>query len=290
MEVISRTKEKIVGFDDLPELLAGHHFPKIVQCHGVFDLLHIGHIKHFQTARSYGDILIVTLTPDHYVNKGPDRPRFTAMLRAEAIAALDCVDYVIINKWPTATEAIHLIKPSYYVKGSEYRDPNNDITAKISSEAEAVKAVGGQIAFTDDITFSSSALLNRFFSPFSQEVMDYLEKLKKRFDAKAILKFFHNAEKLKVLVIGEAIIDIYHFSEVIGKAGKEPTLVAKETHEKTYAGGILALANHLSDFCAEVSCLTYLGEKAEYQEEINSSLKSNINLVSIYKKNSPMRQ
>src|SRR3990167_3321379 len=137
MDVAACIKNKIIDFNDLPAL-KDQPFLNIVQCHGVFDLLHIGHIKHLQSAKKYGDILIVTLTPDHYVNKGPGRPRFTAALRAEAIAALDCVDYVVINKWPTAIEAIQHIKPAVYVKGSEYQE-SEDITGKIFEEIEAVK-------------------------------------------------------------------------------------------------------------------------------------------------------
>ena len=74
----------------------------VVHCHGVFDLLHIGHIRYFEQARRMGDLLIVTLTPDHYVDKGPHRPAFTQDLRAESIASLSCVDYVAINAWTTA--------------------------------------------------------------------------------------------------------------------------------------------------------------------------------------------
>src|SRR5947208_4306770 len=91
---------------------------KIVHCHGVFDLLHIGHIKHLEAARKRGDLLVVTLTPDRYVNKGPHRPAFPEQLRAEALASLACVDYVAINQWPTAVETIELLKPSLFVKGS----------------------------------------------------------------------------------------------------------------------------------------------------------------------------
>src|SRR3954469_13968655 len=98
------------------ELAAGRNGKTVVQCHGVFDLLHIGHIRHFQEAKKSGQILVVTLTPDRYVNKGPHRPVFTESLRAEAIAALDVVDYVAINKWPTAVEAIQTIRPEVYAK------------------------------------------------------------------------------------------------------------------------------------------------------------------------------
>ena len=283
---IARTK--IVSFDDFNAAISTRgKKSRVVQCHGVFDLLHIGHVRHFQQAKSYGDILAVTITPDRHVNKGPNRPSFTEQLRAEAIAALDCVDYVIINSWPTAVEAIQQIKPNVYVKGSEYQDKNNDITAKIEEEMTAVQSVGGEIAFTDDITFSSSSLINEHFSPFSAEVNTYLTEFKSRYSSKLIFDYLENAKNLDVLIVGEAIIDIYHFSEVIGKAGKEPTLVAKHQSIESYLGGSLALANHLSDFCRTVTCLTYLGEKAEYEDFIRAGLKQNVKLVPVYKKNSP---
>jgi cytidyltransferase-like protein len=84
---------------------------KLVLCHGCFDLMHTGHIKHFQPAKEMGDILVVTVTPDIYVDKGPNRPVFNQSLRVETIAALECVDYVAINKWPTAEETLRLLRP-----------------------------------------------------------------------------------------------------------------------------------------------------------------------------------
>src|ERR1700749_4743089 len=90
---------------------------KIVHCHGVFDLLHIGHIKHLEAARKLGGTLVVTLTPARFVSKGPQRPAFLETLRAEALASLACVDFVAINEWPTAVEAIKLLRPDFYVQG-----------------------------------------------------------------------------------------------------------------------------------------------------------------------------
>ena len=71
---------------------------KIVLCHGVFDLLHIGHIKHFKQAKNFGDILVVSVTSSEFVNKGPNRPTFKDQQRIEGIAALNVVDYVICDK------------------------------------------------------------------------------------------------------------------------------------------------------------------------------------------------
>lgn len=130
-------------------------------CHGCFDVLHIGHIRHLQAAKRLAPErthLIVTVTLDGFVNKGPDRPLFTAALRAEALAALECVDYVAINKWPTAVEAIQMLRPSVYVKGPECRTRQSEGLLK---EITAVKAVGGRIAFTDDEVWSSTELIRR---------------------------------------------------------------------------------------------------------------------------------
>ena len=134
----------------------------VVHCHGVFDLLHIGHIKYFQEAKSMGDVLIVTITPDRFVNKGPGRPAFNEKYRAEAIAALDVVDYVAINEWPTAIETIKLLKPNLYVKGPDYKNYKEDVTGNIKLEEDAVKSIGGKIAFTSTEVFSSSNLINNY--------------------------------------------------------------------------------------------------------------------------------
>ena len=280
--------EKIITYENFQNKII--HFrgrKKIAQCHGVFDLLHIGHIKHLQQAKTFCDILVVTITADRYVNKGPGRPCFTEYLRAEALASLECVDYVIINNHPTAVEAIKKIQPDYYVKGIEYQDKDNDISGKIVDEDETVKLIGGQIKFTDDIVFSSSSLLNRFYSSYSPEITSYLDKLKQNYTINYILDVLNGAQKLKVLLIGEAIIDIYHFVEAIGKAGKESVLVTKYHREEIYAGGVLAVANHLSNFCEKVTCLTALGEKGEYEKFIREKLNNNIEVIFQYKKNSP---
>src|SRR5947209_19428209 len=78
----------------------------IVQAHGTFDLLHLGHVRHLERARALGDVLVVTVTADDFVNKGPSRPAFLEVLRAEMLAALQCVDWVAINRSPDAVRAI----------------------------------------------------------------------------------------------------------------------------------------------------------------------------------------
>ena len=136
---------------------------KIVHCHGCFDMMHPGHIKYFQASKKMGDILVVTVTPDHFVDKGPGRPVFDEQLRAESIAALECVDYVAVNRWPTAEETLRLLIPDYYVKGQEFENLQ-DKTGKLQKEVEIVKEINAKMRFTQEIVFSSTKLINDHFS------------------------------------------------------------------------------------------------------------------------------
>ena len=135
---------------------------KLVHCHGCFDLMHPGHIKYLQAAKRMGQVLVVTVTPDHYVDRGPGRPVFNQSIRAESIAALECVDYVAVNEWPTAVETLRLLRPHVYVKGQEF-ECLQDKTGKLQQEYEVVREIGAEMAFTHEIVFSSTELLKQHF-------------------------------------------------------------------------------------------------------------------------------
>lgn len=286
---MSKVSDKIKDLDELAKILVSSKAgkKKVVQCHGVFDILHIGHIRHFEAAKKLGDILVVTVTPDRYVNKGPHRPTFTEILRTEAIAALGCVDYVAINKWPTAVEAIQLLKPDIYAKGAEYKDAQKDYTGKIIDEEAAVKSVGGKIAFTDDITYSASSLTNKYFPVFPKEVNDYLESFWGRHSTEEVLGYLENAQTLKALVIGETIIDEYQYCESIGKSAKEPVLATRYLTTDKFAGGILAVGNHVAEFCDKVGLLTFLGTEDTQEDLVRQHIKGNVETMFLYKENSP---
>src|SRR6266496_5339992 len=194
------TSSKIKRLEDLARTLASlrEHGKKIVHCHGVFDLLHIGHIKHLEAARKLGDALVVTLTPDRYVNKGPHRPAFPERLRGEALASLACVDYVAINEWPTAVETIELLKPSLFVKGVARESGQRDHSDAIEQEEEAIARVGGRMVYTDEETYSASALINRFMDVFTPETKAFLEQFRARHTPEEIVGYLQAIRKLKV--------------------------------------------------------------------------------------------
>lgn len=280
---------KLLDLDDLAAVLAGLKAQgrRVVHSHGVFDLLHIGHIRHFQSARALGDVLVVTLTEDRYVNKGPHRPAFPAELRAEAVAALDSVDYVAVNRWPTAVETIALLQPDVYVKGREYADSAKDITGKIADEEAAVRAVGGRLAFTDDLVFSSSTLMNQFLPQFPDEVREYLKVLRQRLSAEDVLACLERASKLRVLVVGETIIDEYQSCEPLGKSSKEPVLAVLYRDTERYAGGTLAVANHVAGFAREVSLVSVLGLGEGHEAFVRARLRPNVQAHLIRRDDAP---
>jgi rfaE bifunctional protein nucleotidyltransferase chain/domain len=133
----------------------------VAHCHGCFDILHAGHLRHFEEARALADVLVVTVTPDRFVNKGPARPVFGEMQRAELVAGLAVVDWVAVNGWPSAVPAIELVRPSLFVKGAEYETRALEVNPNFIEEARAVESVGGRVAFTYGATLSSTVAFRR---------------------------------------------------------------------------------------------------------------------------------
>jgi len=260
---------------------------RVVHCHGVFDLLHVGHLRYFQEAKALGDVLVVTLTTDRHVNKGPHRPAFSEQLRAEVLAGLECVDFVAINPHPTAVEAIAIIRPDVYVKGPDYADPSKDVTGKIVDEEAAVNAVGGRIAFTSGEVFSSTRLINRHMSTLPPDVQAYLGGFSARHPAEEVLSYVERARGLRVLLVGEPIIDEYVFCEAIGKSSKEPTMVVRRQSAERYAGGILAAANHVAGFCDEVGLVAQIGTEPSHLDFIEGKLRENVRPTFVPRTGSP---
>ena len=248
----------------------------IIHCHGVFDLLHIGHIRHFEQARQMGDVLIVTLTPDRYVDRGPHRPAFSETLRAEAIASLKCVDGVAINQWDSAEETLRILRPHVFVKGAEFKDLGQEASGKITAEEKVVRDIGARIAFTEDIVFSSTNLINRYLAGLPEEINKYLALFRRRYSLDQVLSILEQMAALKVLVIGDTILDEYQYCETIGKSSKDPTLVMKYQSHDLFAGGSLAVANHVAGFSEAVHLVSVLGERNSQEKFIRSQLQKKI--------------
>ncbi len=256
---------------------------KVVLCHGVFDIVHLGHIRHFNQAKAQGDILITSLTQDKYVKRGPGRPFFNDRLRAETLASLAMTDFVSIVDAPTATDFIRKVRPDVYAKGPDYKAKDKDVTGKIFEEEQAIKAVGGRLFFTDDITFSSSKLINDYLDAYPPRTVKYLKAISKRYPTDYIVKSIETLKRLKTLVIGDTIIDEYHYCSPLGKSSKEHLVVNRYDSKEMFAGGSLATANNAASVCGQVDLMTILGRKKSYQGFIENHLGSNVRPIFFYR-------
>jgi len=283
------TAQKVLSISELAEksLQLQKQGMSVVLCHGTFDLMHTGHIRYLQRAKQEGDVLLVTVTGDAFVNKGPGRPVFNEHLRAENLAALACVDLVAVNQAATAVELLHEIRPDLYVKGSDYQSHSDDVTGNIAREQEAVEAHGGRIFYTDEIVFSSSSLLNEHFGLFPPATKEYLNTFREKWSDIDVHDMLESLSGLRVLVIGDAIIDQYHYTSPLGQTGKGNTLAVHYKSEEQFAGGAIAVANHLASFADQVTLVTGLGTIDSQEEFIRLKLLDNIEPNFFYMEGAP---
>lgn len=272
-----------LSFSDLIERVAEARDSEktVVLCHGCFDPLHPGHIKYFQAAKKMGDILVVTLSPDCFIDKGPGRPAFDEKTRAESIDALQCVDFVAVNEWPTAEETLRQIRPSYYVKGQEF-EGKDDITGKLQKEIDVLKEIGGELRFTYEEVYSSSKILNEQFGMLSEDVAAFMGDLKRSISIDDALETLQRIRDLKILVIGDTIIDEYRYCKGIGKSVKAHVVSTKLLHTEFGAGASLCIANHLGGFCSSTSVITVLGEDNDFEPLIRESLHPSVRFLPIH--------
>lgn len=253
--------EKEIGFSDAPALFASLRAQglRLVQCHGTFDLVHPGHIVHFEEARALGDILVVTITQGRFVNKGPGRPFFDDVMRVKALAALAVVDYVVVIPFAGAIEAIECVRPHVYCKGKEYANPQNDVTGRIAEDLAAVARVGGEVRYVGAVVYSSSQLINRALSAVPKAANDRCRELAQRYTPENFRAAIDGFSKLRVLAVGDIIFDRYSYVHVQGLTSKNRTMSARYLREETHPGGILAIARHLAAFAGTVDVMSLAG-------------------------------
>lgn len=216
---------------------------------GCFDIMHPGHIRHLAYIKSKVDILVVMITADRFINKGIYRPHVPEQIRAESLAALEMVDYVIIDQNADHLTNVREIKPDYFAKGFEYSDQHHEATV---SEIRTVESYGGEMLFTPgDVVYSSSVLLDKYLPKLQ---IDKLNLIMRRFDIEfddlydALLSF----KNYKVHVVGDAIIDIYTRTSMIGSNAKTPTFSVLYQGQEEYIGGAGIVAEHLRAAGAQV--------------------------------------
>lgn len=260
-EFFEKYQFKLKTIDELRDLIGP--FPraaKAIMCHGVFDVVHPGHVRHLAYAKTKADILIASITADRHIKKGAYRPHVPERLRALNLAAFEMVDYVIIDENAKPLENLRTLQPDFFAKGFEYT--SGGLPAATQEEADIVEGYGGGMIFTPgDIVYSSSRLIE-LAAPNIQ-----MEKL-------LTLLHTHNLgftdlretlEKMKgfrVHVVGDTIVDSYTRTSLIGGQTKTPTFSVLYQGKDDYIGGAGIVAQHLRAAGADVTFSTVLGKDA----------------------------
>jgi len=279
-------KYKIIEVKKLTNILTNlSKLQKTVMCHGVFDVVHPGHIRHLAYAKSKADILIISLTADKHIAKGIYRPHIPQNLRALNLAAFEMVDYVIIDNDPTPLNNLRIIKPNFFAKGFEY--VSKGLPQATHDELKIVKKYGGEMIFTPgDVVFSSSKFLDYNLPKLNiEKLLSLMEQNNVTFDT--LRKSLKNLSKFSVHVIGDTIIDSYTRTSLIGGQTKTPTFSVLYQNKDNYIGGAGIVAQHLAAGGAKVTFTTVLGDDYLKDYVKKSFKKTKINLNAVIDKTRP---
>jgi rfaE bifunctional protein kinase chain/domain/rfaE bifunctional protein nucleotidyltransferase chain/domain len=269
----------------LPELLlrreqARREGRALVQCHGCFDIVHPGHIRHLRQAKSHGDILLVSITGDGAYTKRAGAPLIPQELRAENLAELDCVDWVYIEPTPTAQPLLERVRPDVYVKGREY-EHNDD--PRFQAERRTVESGGGRVVFSSgDVVFSSTALIGAMeasIDPYHARLAQLLAD--ESLEGPSLTGLVARFRGKRVLVVGETIIDTYIHCDQPEVAAESPVMTLRPLQRKSYDGGAAVIARHLAAMGARPTLLTGLPDSPGAEALRQRLLADGIDLLSL---------
>jgi rfaE bifunctional protein kinase chain/domain len=231
---------------------------RVIMCHGTFDIVHPGHLRHLMYAKEKASLLIASVTADEHIMKANHRPFVPQELRAANLAALEMVDFVIVDPNPTPIEQMRVLQPDFFAKGYEYFA--NGVPPKTQEELDTLAEYGGEMVFTPgDIVYSSSALIEA--APPNLGI----EKLLALMDSEGIgfddlRTALHSLTGLKVHVVGDTIVDTYSYCSLLGATAKSPTFSVKHDFSEQFAGGAAVVARHMKTAGADVTFTTVLGD------------------------------
>lgn len=289
VEFFEKYRYKLKTPSELFELIG--EFPrqkKVILCHGVFDVVHPGHVRHLAYAKTKADILIASITADRHIKKGIYRPHIPEVLRALSLAAFEMVDYVMIDDQETPLKILSELKPDFFAKGFEYT--STGLPQATQEEADIVEGYGGQMIFTPgDVVYSSSKFLNLSLPQVQLEKLLLLMHLNDiNFDS-----LRHTIQKLSdyhVHVVGDTIVDSYTRTTFIGGQTKTPTFSVLYQGQDDYIGGAGIVAQHLRAAGARVTFSTVLGDDRLKEFVIKGLQESGIEFFPIIDPNRPTTQ
>lgn len=248
---------------DLPDLLrtrriAAEDRRTVVLCHGCFDIVHPGHVRYLHFARQQGDLLIVSMTSDAAIDKGPLRPYIPQELRAENLAALECVDFVYIDPHPTAALLLETVKPDIYIKGGEYETSQDP---RFLRERATVESYGGRIVFSNGQPVFSSSYIISHMSDEQSLAAARLAAVCRRHqigfaNLSSIVERFAGR---RVVVVGDLMADTYVHCDAGTVASEAPVMNLNVLGEEHFLGGAGIVGAHLRALGAQPFLVSTVG-------------------------------
>ena len=227
----------------------------IAHCHGCFDIVHPGHIRHLEFARRQGDVVVVSITGDAQIDKGDQRPYVPQELRAESLAALEAVDWVYTDPHSTSCELLRELRPDVYIKGHEYEHSNDP---KFAAEQAIVNAYGGRVVFSSgDVVFSSTSFIESLDQDTSLE-QQRLRLFCARYGitTESINSTLRSFAKLRVLIVGDVVVDRYVLCDATNLASEAPMISLSRLAERVFVGGAGIVARHAAGLGAKTYLLS----------------------------------
>jgi len=280
VEFFEKYRYKLKTTSELIELLGP--FPrknKVILCHGVFDVVHPGHVRHLAYAKTKADVLIASITADRYIKKGIYRPHIPEGLRALSLAAFEMVDYVMIDDQETPLRTLTELKPDFFAKGFEYT--STGLPRATQEEADVVEGYGGQMIFTPgDVVYSSSKFLNLSLPQVQLEKLLLLMQINEiTFDT--LRDTVQKLSNFHVHVVGDTIVDSYTRTTFIGGQTKTPTFSVLYQGQDNYIGGAGIVSQHLKAAGAKVTFSTVLGDDHLKDFVVNGLKESGVEIYPI---------
>jgi rfaE bifunctional protein kinase chain/domain len=273
-------RRKIKTVDELCDVIGSRpRAKKVIMCHGVFDLVHPGHIRHLLYAKERADILVASLTADAHITKAQYRPFVPQELRALNLAALEMVDFVVIDANPTPITNIARIQPDYFAKGYEYG--NGGVNPKTQQELEVIQSYGGELLFTPgDIVYSSSHLIENDPPNIALEKFLFLMEAD-GLDFDRLRRIVETCEGKRVHVVGDTIVDSLTYTTMIGGMNKTPTPSVRFDNRMDFVGGAGIVAKHLKSAGADVTLSTVLGDDSLAEFALKDLEGAGVNIMPI---------
>jgi rfaE bifunctional protein nucleotidyltransferase chain/domain len=282
-------KKKIVTINELRKIIndAKKVKKKIVLVHGVFDVIHLGHIDYFKEAKKYGDILIASVTCDKFVNKGFNKPYFKELERCNFLSSIEMIDYVVLSLSPSSAFVINNVKPDFYCKGPDYKKKDGDQAGNLLDEKKCVEKNGGKLVITSGVQFSSTAILNSSFEDFNLAKEKINNIFKGDNDKNLFLDQFDldlkKVKKEKILIIGEIIIDKYVDSSPLGTPSKENILSVHYKKMQSFLGGTVPVVKNISEVCDNITFVSLFNKK-DIKNRLKKELNKKVDLKIFYQK------